>query len=59
LFLEAEIKKTDSTAIDDRYQDVNKGHRRIETWTCFVSAQVDWLNQKEQWAGLKTIVIIE
>jgi hypothetical protein len=47
LFLEAELKKTDSTAIDDRYRDVNKGHGRIETRACFVSAQVDWLNQKE------------
>lgn len=59
LFLETELKKTASTAIDDRHEDLDKGHGRIETRACFVSAQVDWLNQKEQWAGLKTIVMIQ
>jgi predicted transposase YbfD/YdcC len=26
---------------------------------CVVSSQIDWLTQKEQWAGLKTIAMIE
>ena len=26
---------------------------------CVVSDQIDWLTQKEQWAGLKTIAMIE
>ena len=59
LFLETELKKTSSIAIKDRCEDVDKGHGRIETRKCFVSDQIDWLNQKEQWAGLKTIVMIE
>jgi predicted transposase YbfD/YdcC len=59
LFLETELKKPSSIAIEDRCEDVDKGHGRIETRKCFVSAQIDWLNQKEQWAGLKTIVMIE
>lgn len=59
LFLETELKKPGSSAIEDHYQDVDKGHGRIETRKCYVSSQVDWLNQKEQWAGLKTIVMIE
>lgn len=59
LFLEAEVKKTASSAIEERYEDVDKGHGRIETRKCFVSSQVDWLHQKEQWAGLKTIAMIE
>lgn len=58
-FLEAEIKKTHSIGITDYYQDVDKGHGRIETRRCFVSNQIDWLSQKEQWAGLKTVVMIE
>lgn len=58
-FLEAEIKKTNSRDISDRYQDVDKGHGRIETRQCFVSDQIDWLSQKDQWAGLKTVVMIE
>lgn len=59
LFLETELKKTASNAIEDRYEDTDKGHGRIETRKCFVSSQVDWLNQKEQWTGLKAMVMIE
>lgn len=59
LFLETELKKTDSSAIEDRYEDIDKGHGRIESRKCFVSSQIDWLNQKDQWTGLKTIAMIE
>jgi predicted transposase YbfD/YdcC len=59
LFLETEIKKTGVHAITDRYQNVDKGHGRIETRQCFVSNQIDWLNSKDQWEGLKTIAMIE
>ena len=38
---------------------MDKGHGRIETRQCFVSDQIDWLNQKDQWAGLNTVVMIE
>lgn len=59
LFLETELKKTGANAIEDCYEDVDKGNGRIETRKCFVSSQIDWLNQKEQWAGLKTIIMIK
>ena len=59
LFLETELKKSSSTVIDDHYEEANKGHGRIETRTCYVSSQIDWLTQKEQWAGLKTVAMIE
>ena len=59
LFLETELKKTASTAIDDTHQEADKGHGRIELRSCVVSSQIDWLNQKEQWVGLKTLVMIE
>lgn len=59
LFLEEELKKPASTAITDIYQDVDKGHGRIETRRCIVSNQLDWLKQKGQWAGLQTVVVIE
>lgn len=58
-YLEAEVKKTASTGITDRYQDIDKGHGRIETRRCIISNQVDWLSQKDQWFGLKTIVMLE
>ena len=59
LFLETELKKSSSTVIDDHYEEADKGHGRIETRTCYVSSQIDWLTQKEQWAGLKTVAMIE
>jgi predicted transposase YbfD/YdcC len=59
LFLETELCKAHTTAIEDQHYDVDKGHGRIETRHCVVSSQIDWLSQKEEWAGLKTIIMVE
>jgi predicted transposase YbfD/YdcC len=59
LFLESEVAKESSTAIEDRYEEVDAGHGRIETRRCVVSSQIDWLDQKPKWVGLKTIAMIE
>jgi predicted transposase YbfD/YdcC len=59
LFLETEIAKKSGSAIEDQYEDVDKGHGRIETRKCVVTSQIDWLEQKPQWSGLKTIAMIE
>jgi predicted transposase YbfD/YdcC len=40
LFLETEIEKSSSTAIDDRYDEADKGHGRIETRKCIVSSRL-------------------
>jgi predicted transposase YbfD/YdcC len=59
LFLEAEIAKPSSKAIASVYEEADAGHGRIETRKCVVSSQLDWLEQKPQWAGLRTIAMIE
>ncbi|MDR3492380.1 MAG: ISAs1 family transposase [Gammaproteobacteria bacterium] len=59
LFLEREFQKSASTAIEDRYEEVDKGHGRIEVRKCIVSSQIDWLQQKQDWIGLKTVAMIE
>ena len=59
LFLETECKKTSSKMIEKSYENADKGHGRIEIRKCFVSNRIDWLHQKEQWAGLKTVVMLE
>lgn len=59
LFLETEAAKESSIAIEDRHEETDCGHGRIETRRCLVSSQIDWLEQKPQWAGLKTIAMIE
>lgn len=59
LFLETELNKVQTTAIEDQHFDVDKGHGRIETRHCLVSSQIDWLGQKQEWAGLKTVIMVE
>lgn len=59
LFLETEAAKVSSKAIDGVHEESDAGHGRIETRKCIVSSQIDWLEQKPQWAGLKTIAMIE
>src|SRR3990167_9429669 len=59
LFLETELNKQSSTIIEDIHEEADKGHGRIEMRKCFVSSQLDWLPQKDQWVGLKTVAMIE
>lgn len=62
LFLSAEIEKKElekSNKIVDCCEDVDKGHGRIETRTCFVTDKIDWLEQRHEWKDLKTIAAIK
>jgi predicted transposase YbfD/YdcC len=43
----------------DTYECTEKSHGRIETRTCWVCDQVDWLNQRHHWQGLTSIAAIE
>jgi len=36
-----------------------KDHGRIEQRRCWVSEEIDWLEAKEDWANLKTVVMVE
>jgi predicted transposase YbfD/YdcC len=46
------------TAIS-RHQTVDGGHGRIETRTTTVIKDIAWLQQRHNWPGLKTIVMVE
>ena len=62
LFLSAEIEKKElekGNKIVDFYEDIDKGHGRIETRTCFVTDKIDWLEQRSEWKDLKTIAAIK
>ena len=59
LFLESECKKNSPPSIEDKFSDFDKGHGRLEMRTCVVSSQIEWLSQKSDWAGLRTIAMIE
>ena len=59
LFLETEVVKTDSSKIADFYEEIDKGHGRIEHRLCYVSDQIHWLEQQKQWRDLKTVIMLE
>lgn len=59
LFLEAEIGKTKDSKITDSYEEIDKGHGRIEHRICYVSDQIHWLEQRKQWRDLKTVIMVE
>ena len=41
------------------YEDVDKGHGRIETRRCWLTTQIDTLPGRENWASLSSAVCIE
>ena len=43
----------------DEHTDVDGGHGRIETRRAVVTADIDWLQDKDNWKGLKGIGMIE
>ena len=43
----------------DEHTSVNGGHGRIETRRCVVTSDIDWLEDKKNWAGLKAIGMVK
>lgn len=58
-FFEFEKKENFRNSYFDYYEELNKEHGRIEHRKCWVSDQVDWIDQKDKWKGFNTIGIIE
>jgi predicted transposase YbfD/YdcC len=40
-------------------QTLEKGHGRIETRRCWVTEEIEWLEQKAEWANLKSVIMVE
>jgi len=43
----------------DYCETLEKDHGRIETRRCWVSEEIGWLEQKEEWKNLKSVVLVE
>jgi predicted transposase YbfD/YdcC len=44
----------------DYYQtEIEKDHGRIEQRRCWVTEEIEWLKEKEEWQGLRSIVMVE
>jgi len=56
-FFEEELKNNSS--IFSFSQTIEKSHGRIETRKCYVSDEIDWISSKDEWLGLKSIIMIE
>ena len=41
------------------YETVEKGHGRIEERRCWVTEEIGWLEQKSEWAKLKSVIMVE
>jgi predicted transposase YbfD/YdcC len=48
-------KKNDDA---DYYRSVNKDHGRIEIRECWTTSNIDWIESREKWMGLKSICAI-
>lgn len=53
----------ENTAFKELAHDVDEtvdgGHGRIEVRRCFASDDIAWLAQRDRWAGLRTLIMIE
>ena len=38
---------------------VDKGHGRVETRTCWQTDDIDWFEDKDRWAGLRSVCMVE
>ncbi len=43
----------------DYCETLEKGHGRIEARRCWVTEEIGWLESKEDWKNLKTVVMVE
>lgn len=57
LYFEGELNRKNADL--ERDQSIEKGHGRIETRKAFVSHDVGWLQQKERWKKLSSIIMVE
>ncbi len=45
--------------IDDYCQTLEKGHGRIEERRCWVTEEIGWLEEKEDWKNLTSVLMVE
>jgi predicted transposase YbfD/YdcC len=43
----------------DYYERVEKGHGRIEERRCWMTTEIGWLEQKGEWANLRSVIMVE
>ena len=59
LYLDTEYEKPHSQIEDNIYETIEKDHGRIETRRFWITEKIDWLDDKNNWKGLKSIGLVE
>lgn len=59
LFLETEQQNAFEKTKHDYYETIEKGHGRVETRRYWITDQIDWLENRENWSGLLSIGLVE
>lgn len=59
LFLITEKESEFKNTSHDFYETIEKGHGRIETRRYWITDNIQWLDQKAEWVGLRTIGLVE
>ena len=58
-FFEQAMRVTPEEADCDRWIAVGKEHGRVEEREIWVSSEIDWLESKEEWMGLQSVVCVK
>lgn len=59
LFLESEKQTNFKKTKHDYYETIEKGHGRVETRRYWITDKINWLDNKADWRGLKSIGLVE
>ena len=59
MFLDDAIENQFKQTPHDHWQQIEKGHGRVETRQLWCTDQIDWLKSRHDWPGLKTIAALE
>ena len=59
LYLESLAQRSTLPTTAHYHESVDKGHGRIEIRRCWISTDIDWLEQREQWLDLGLIAMVE
>jgi predicted transposase YbfD/YdcC len=47
------------TLVAQNATDIDAGHGRVETRRCWVANSIDWLPQRGEWKGIRSVICIE
>jgi predicted transposase YbfD/YdcC len=59
LFDEAIARNFDGMGYDHHRQEIEADHGRIETRQVWITRDVDWLRERGEWPGLRSVVCVE